>query len=192
MGNAHGFFQQRRRSGRWAHRPAGCGWSRAPRAGRGRPASSPRGRHPPSAARYSVWPGKAKPAPSFSAFLWIGRGADGRGVACLHQADGAGDDLDHACGIGGVGDAGVLGAGKGWMSTGRIAGSQRCGLRRVVNRLPMPCRAGRWRGITNPEERHVGPKAMRAFSGDFRADARRFAAGQRDGAGHAPWLTARG
>ena len=71
-----------------------------------------------------MWPGKAKPAPSFSAFLWIGLVQSAAGLAAADEGDAALDDRDDGGGVGRVGAPGGAGRGSGWWRTGRPRGER--------------------------------------------------------------------
>ena len=156
-----------------APRPAGCGWSPAPRASPGRPASSPHGRPRPDAARNSVWPGKAKPAPSFSAFLLIGAVQIAAAWPGLRQGHRACDHLDHAGRIAGIRHCPALPrpanacASTGKTSPGRASAS--AGSAITCQRAP----AGRCARIADPEERQFRRQCRPGLDRNFGADARR-------------------
>ena len=137
---------------------------------------------PASAARNSVWPGKAKPAPSFSAFLLIGAVQMAEASPAMTSRDGALDDRDHPGRIAGSGWPGTAAAGKRCDRTGSTSSgdaSQRIGRSRDTLATREPC--GRWRGSPIQKNGRRPPSAGTRLHRDLRSDARRIAAGEGDG-----------
>ena len=119
------------------------------------------GRSPARWARYSVWPGKAKPAPSCSAFLWIGpvqmAAAWPRRVRSTARAM----TSITPWALRGSGWPGVVGAGKAWGRTG----SRRAGVVSASDasfRMRMAVPGGRWPGSPSQKKATVSPNAARA------------------------------
>jgi hypothetical protein len=138
-------------------------------------------RHPGQMGQNSVWPGKAKPAPSFSAFLWMGSGDQRRGLSGLHQRHGAFDGGDDAGGIGGVGLAGRGGGGKALRQHRQAVGRTTAQPRPID--LGHGGAGGQVARIADPDEGQGGAQQGAGLDGDLGPDAGRIAAGQDDGRG---------
>ncbi len=136
----------------------------------------------PAPPGYSVWPGKAKSAPSFSTFLLIGAVQTAPASPDITSETARVDHRDHVAGIPGIRPAGTGRGGEGMMQHGqgtrrhgyRLRGMRDDLMRRVRRQVP-------W--VADPEERDGSADFPACLHGDFGSDPRRFAAGQRDRSG---------
>ena len=77
----------------------------------------------------------------FEGLFVDGSGADGGGMARLHQINSAGDDVDYTCGIGGIGNSSNSRSGKGMGEDRKGRGGDVNRLGQVINDL-MHCALG--------------------------------------------------
>ena len=130
---------------------------------------------PARCARYSVWPGKANPAPSCKACLWMGAVQSARGLARLHQSTPRAITSITPCACAGLRLPGVRGPAKGCASTGKRIAHRRGRVgRRVDHRTGTP--SGRCAGSPMRKERHPPAQraqALAAISGPMPAALRR-------------------
>ena len=139
-------------------------------------------------ARNSVWPGKAKPAPSFSAFLWIGLVQSAEARARPDDLDAARDDRDDRGGVRRVGHPRGRRTGERMVQDGKAA---RQGLGRGLGSVDGDDRhrqaraeAGHVRAVADQEERQPPAEGRPRLERDLAADPGGVAEGQRDRRGH--------
>ena len=144
-----------------APRQARGAWWRAPRAGRRRPASSPRAACCACSARYSVWPVKAMPASLITLFC-TGAVTMASNSPARQPCDRAVEEREHVAAVGRI----------------EPAGDARPAQRRRARRPESLSK----RAPRSPIDDHARVEASRAasISAQVRADAGGLARGQRD------------